>query len=624
MFAIEPGEMTPVLRDTFMIEPALKDRIVSLAVLAISDQGDSARSMHPVRIPGVMPVFSMTRRGVDRLEYQPGATYTPNPFSQEYTLRNEGNVSVRIDSIVLRYHMDGVTSAQPLRRDIGWMLPPGDSLQTRWDFSVYVRDTLRRLPMQVTAYMSAEYYAVVGHVLEIPPLFPVLSGTVSGPDTLSYDPVTYYVPNPFTKTLLLHNTGNADLLLDSVRLQFQDALVSATTPIIWSTGAVLQPDSMLMLEWSMHADERDTELQLPLVFHVYHSGSKSDDVYSSVYIPGLRPGLEATVLGNAQLLNDPITIYRPDPFLKTVRIRNSGTADLQVDSIVVSFTDPGLQVVESSVRVIGTIVPAGNDLEEGWHFHAAAHASSGYASINFTLFHSGGDVLPLRSEIFIPGEPFAFSLADVEVPDRLLVRSDGQGYEGNPVVIRYAVENEAWFASSLTHVRVVVEGEGVQMLTPQPWNPALALSPYAKSATLKDSFFVLPATFDRAVKVRLHIEGSRGLGDSASYSMFVPRIISTSTDGLELPAGFAIQALYPNPVSRHTGGVLSFQVRSERPFRWEIVDMLGRRVRYAFEEDPAPIGIHREISLVDLRQGGYVLRVHSGGQILTRSIIVLE
>ncbi len=624
MLALRPGEKSAALQDTFTVQPALKDRVVSFSVLAYTDLGDTAKAVYPVRIPGVMPVFSLTRRGPEALAYLPGGTYTPNPFSQEYTLRNEGHVAVRIDSIVLRYQMDGVTSAQPLRRDIGWMLQPGDSMLTRWDFSAYVRDTLRRLPMQVTAYMSGEYAASVGHVLEIPALFPVLTTSVSGPDTLSYDPITTYTPNPFTKTLLLRNTGTADLHLDSVTLEFSDALVTLESPRTWSDGHIIQPDSALSLSWTLSAGERDSEVQLPMDFRIHHSAGKTDVQQTTVYIPALRPGLDASILGNAQLVIDEEDIYRPDPFTKTVRIYNSGTADLFIDSMSVSFTDPGLQLIEEPSRVINATVSAGDELLEDWNFNAAPHASAGYVSINFIVYHSGGESLPLRGEIYIPGEPFAFSLADTNLPDRLFARPDGQGYEGNPVVLSYTAHNDAWFATTLSRVNVELEGNGVQMLTPQPWIPAVTLGAHQKTDVLKDSFFVFPAQIDRTIRVRISIEGSRGLGDSQEFLLFVPRIISTAAENVDAPADFAIQALYPNPVSSRLGGMLTFRIRSKAAFQWDITDVLGRRVRRSTMEDEAPGSVLRNVTLDGLPQGSYLLRVQSGKKILTRSFLILE
>ncbi|MDT8323943.1 MAG: hypothetical protein RRA94_07535, partial [Bacteroidota bacterium] len=126
------GAESGVVRDTFTVLAALKDRLITMHLLAVSDRGDTARYRGDVRVPGLQPVLTLARRGPDRLLYQPGGTYVPNPFSQEYVLHNRGHVTVRVDSLLLRYPMDGVSTPQPLRRDIGFDLLPGDSLVTRW------------------------------------------------------------------------------------------------------------------------------------------------------------------------------------------------------------------------------------------------------------------------------------------------------------------------------------------------------------------------------------------------------------------------------------------------------------------------------------------------------------
>ena len=619
-----PGGSTAALRDTFRVEAALKDRVVALHLLAISDRGDTARGSGSVRIPGVQPVLTLTRRGPEELFYQPGGTYAPNPFTQEYVLRNEGHVTVRVDSLLLRYPADGVVTPQPLRRDIGWDLLPGDSLVTQWNFTAYVRDTLRRLPMQVTAFVSREYAVSTQHVLEIPALFPILSASVEGPDTLAYDPDSLYAPNPVTRTLLLMNMGTADLVLDSVRLRWNDALLRAESPLTWTTGKTLAPDSTLALPFVLRADAHETETVVPLEFTVYHAGTKQEQVLASLYLPALRPGLDATVLGNAQLLTDEVSIYRPDPFEKIVRIANSGTADLQVDSVTVSVTDPGISVVEGSVQHVGSVVPPGSANEMTWHFHTLPHASSGYVVIRFTLYHSGGETLPLQSDIFVPGEPFAFDLTDVDIPDRLFARSDGQGYEGNPVVLRFRAENDAWFASTLRLLRVRVKGDGVDMLTQQPRNPAIDLSAHETSAVLRDSLFVFPASYDRVIRVFVQTESSRGLGDSTWKDIFVPKITATSTAQLPIAEGLSIGELHPNPWSAGTAPVLHVTVRSGSPFRMEVYDLLGRLRHASALLAPAPSTRVERIPVNDLPQGGYLLRVRSGDEVRTQRFIVLR
>ncbi|MDT8323731.1 MAG: T9SS type A sorting domain-containing protein, partial [Bacteroidota bacterium] len=495
---------------------------------------------------------------------------------------------------------------------------------TRWDFTAYVRDTLRRLPMHVTAHVSEEYAVAVAHIMEIPALFPVIAASVEGPDTLSYDPDSLYAPNPFTRTLRIHNSGTADLQLDSVRLSWDDSLMRAESATVWTAGAVVPPDSVFTLSFTLRAESHVQEKTVGLDFVLHHGGGKSDMIAASVYLPALRPGLDAVVLGNAQLLTDPISIYRPDPFTKTVRVSNSGTADLQLDSIIVSFTDPAISVIGATTRVLATVIAVGDSRESEWEFRAEPHASSGYAAIRFLLYHSGGEMLPLQTEIFIPGEPFSFTLEDVNIPDRLIARGDGQGYENNPVAISFRAENAAWFASSLRLLRVRVEGEGAEMLTTQPRTPAIDLNPYATSPVVRDSFFVFPATYDRVIRVYLQVESSRGLGDSTRVDIFVPRVTTTAVGTVPVPSGLALTGLYPNPVSLRGAAYLNAAVRSSTPYRWAVYDLLGRLCASSVALPPSDGSRFARIPLHALSQGNYLLRVMTAEEQITARFMILD
>lgn len=621
---LHPGAVTQALRDTFYVEPALEERVIGFRIEAVSDRGDTARAMRSVRVSGVRPVLELTRSGADRLDYVPGTGYDPNPFAQVYTLRNLGSVAVRMDSIVLSFHDDGVATPQPLRRDIGWMLEPGDSLVARWDFAAAVRDTLRRLPFIARAYFAREHQVIAAHTLEIPALAPVIEAVVDGPDTLVYDPDSVYDPNPFTRTLRIRNGGTAPLLLDSIALRFDDPLVSLLTDASWTAGATVEPDSMIALDWTMQAASHDTEKDLALVFAVHHGGGKQQGITARVYIPALRPGLEVVVTGNQQLLLDEEDIYRPDPFTKTVRIENTGTADLQLDSLTVAFTDPLLHVQEGRVQPLLESLGAGLQREVAWHFRADPHASQGYVLIDFMLHHSGDETLLIRSKIFVPGEPFAFALTDVQMPDRLEARQDGQGYENNPVVLSYAVENSAWFSTVFTRAEMSLKGEGVQMLTQQPSIPGITLAARERSAVMRDSFFVLPAAFDRTIRVLLTVDGgNRGLSDRDTLSLFVPRITTTGAGDVPGAKRFGIEAMYPNPVHAGSAAWLHVQVRSVAPFRWDIIDLLGRSVRGAYKAHPASGEVMR-IDVGGLRQGRYLLRVSGTDGIRIKGFVILN
>lgn len=619
--ALQPGEESAVIADTFHVEGQVDSRLVAFHVMAVSDRGDTARASRPVFVPGLRPVLRMQRRGPDAIVPDMLGGYVPNPMAQDYILHNDGSIDVRIDSVVLRYAMDGVVTPEPLRRDYGWTLRPGDSLLTRWNFSIYPRDTLRDVPMTATAYVSGRFEASAPHALRIDALRPDIAAAVLGPDTLAYDPATLYAPNPFTKTLRIRNSGTGLLRLDSIVLRYADPLITPLDALEWTSGRVLKPDSVLELSWRLQAEKHEQATLLPLTFAVYHGGGTRSDIAASVFLPALVPGLETEFTGDAQLQFDPTSIYRPDPFVKSLRLRNSGTADLQLDSIVVSWSDAGITSIEAARRDVGQIVGAGATREYSWNFRTAPHASAGYVALRFTLYHSGGTPYPVSSDIYIPGEPFAFRIADAAVPDRVDPRSDGQGYENNPVPVRYAIVNDAWFSTSLKSATVELDGEGVQMLSPQPRPGNLLFAERERSPVLRDSFFVLPASIDRSVTVRIRIENAQGSEDMQEFSVFIPRIATNAADAPPSPAVFRVHGLYPNPLA--AGSRLQLDVEHLGVLRLEVVDRLGRMLWRSEAADLNGMRRQLPLDLPTLRQGLYYLRVQDGGARTTLPFVVL-
>ncbi|MFZ1731354.1 MAG: T9SS type A sorting domain-containing protein [Bacteroidota bacterium] len=622
-FFLRPAEVTPVIPDTFFVQGQVDSRTVSFHINAISDRGDTARATRSVFVPGLIPVMRMAHRGPDHIlpDYLGG--YTPNPMAQDYILHNDGSIDFRIDSVVLSYAMDGVSTPEALRHDYGWTLHPGDTLLTRWNFSIYPRDSSRVVPMSATAYISGQFAATAGNTVLIDALTPILDASVLGPDTLAFDPGTLYTPNPFTKTLRIRNAGTADLRLDSVDLLYSDPLITPLDPLQRMVGIVLKPDSSTDISWRLQADKHEEAALVPMMVAVHHGGGLRSDIASSVFLPALVPGLEVDFAGDTQLMFDPVDVYRPNPFLKTLRIRNSGTAGLLIDSIVVSWNDLALKSVEAATRAMGQTVAPGASIEEDWHFNAEPHVSAMYSVLHFTLYHSGGKSFPINTDVHIPGEPFAFRIINDIVPDRLDARSDGQGYEGNPVVTQFAIENAAWFRSRLQVARVDLSGEGVTMLSPQPRNDNILISALDRSAALRDSFFVLPATYDRTISVTISIESNRGVSDSRQYDLFVPRITTSAVSDVPDAAEFRLHGLYPNPL-RSGSSQLQLDVESASALRIEIYDRLGRSLWSGAEISAQGGRRNVALQIPNLENGLYLLRISSGGSQQMRPFVVLR
>jgi hypothetical protein len=156
--------------------------------------------------------------------------------------------------------------------------------------------------------------------------------------------------------------------------------------------------------------------------------------------------------------------------------------------------------------------------------------------------------------------------------------------------------------------------------------PSLSLPPRERSAVIRDSFFVLPASFDRTIRVLLSVDGDRGFSDRDTLTLFVPRIVATGVEDAPQADGFDIEALYPNPLRGGTA-MLNVRVRSFAPYRWEVVDLLGRSVRrssVAVQPSHGKAGGVLRIDCADLPQGRYLLRVLSAEGAQTRGFVILN
>ena len=59
-----------------------------------------------------------------------------------------------------------------------------------------------------------------------------------------------------------------------------------------------------------------------------------------------------------------------------------------------------------------------------------------------------------------------------------------------------------------------------------------------RSPMQRDSFFVLPADFDRSITVTLTVESEHGAGARREFTLFVPRITTSAAGDVAAPAGF--------------------------------------------------------------------------------------
>jgi hypothetical protein len=615
--ALAPDQVSAPFDDAFAVEGQVQGRLLNFHILAISDRGDTARGTRPVFVPGLRPVLSMHRWGTDELRYDRVNNYAPNPFYEEYVLRNEGYVAVRVDSLRLTYNADGVSTPEPPYLNIGLMLNPGDSVVTRWNFLAYKRDTDREINMSVSAWTSGEQHLTLDHTVRIPGLYPVPELTLSGDDTLAYDPVRVYSPNPFTKKLIVRNIGTDDLICDSIIISFSDARVTLLDAPAWNVGAMLEVDSTLEVTWQFAAQERDASLLLPITATLHHSRGVQQ-ASGTVFIPALLPGLEVTFLGDSFLTMNTETVYAPDPFTKTVRVANNGTGTLRLDSIRLKSSDPDIRFVEERTQHVNGELQPGQASSVSWHGSSGPRYIQGNVLLEFDIHHSGGEVLPAGTSISIPGRAHSFEVTDIELPAQMVLGAGGYTYASEGFALRFRALNDCWAKSLFTRAVVEVNtDDGLTRVGPGgDFLPNEVLDANAVSGVLVDSFLIAPRTVERFLSLEITVYDGFMRSGSANASIYVPAVIATSVNNIHPADDFRIASVYPMPAKAGKDASVTVSMEGLRggEVALELYDMLGRRVTGMQSTYESSRTFSLRLPLGNATGGTYILRAMSGGR----------
>ncbi len=623
--ALAPIQSSPEMLDEFEVEGGLKGRVVNFHVLAYSDRGDTARGTRPVFVPGLRPVLSMHRWGADELVYDRVNGYAPNPFYEEYVLRNDGYVAVRVDSLRIAFDSDGVATPDPHLRNIGWMLNPGDTLLTRWNFQAYKRSTDRDVRMSVSAWTSGEQHLTLDHTVRVPGLYPIPELTSGGDDTLAYDPVNKYAPNPFTRTLRIRNIGTDDLRCDSIGITFSDPLVTLLDAPVWNAGTTLAPDSAIELSWRFSAQERATSVELPITVTLHHSGGGTRQATGTVFIPALLPGLDVSFSGDSFLTMDAATVYAPDPFTKTVRVANNGTGVLRLDSIRLKSIDPDIRYDGARTQYVQQELQPGQSASASWHGRSGPRYINGNVLLEFDVHHSGGAVLPVATAISIPGMANSFEVTDIDIPAKLDLDASGYEYEQEGFAVRFRALNNCWSRNLFT--RAVVEPGSVDGVTHVASTgehfPNEMIDANSASGVVVDSFVVSPRTRERFVSIDITVHDGFLRTGTAKASIYIPAALATDVENLPTHRDFRIAAVYPFPVHRTADASVTVAVEGVRDgiLRIEVLDLLGRTAG-AIERSGETDNVLVNLPLRALAGGTYLLRALNGGRQQTRLLQV--
>jgi hypothetical protein len=272
----------------FSVKKRTVDRTLALRFTAVDQYNDSGWTTRSVFVPAVKPVVAFLHFGVDSLTYDPVTTYMPNPFTQTFAVVNSGDVSFKIDSVVMKYTSDGVSTAQSSVRAFNHDMFPGDSSFATWDFTAVRRDTARTFFVEARWFYGGKYQGTSAASVFLPALYEGLDAKISGDDSLQYD-FAGYSPNPFAKILHIRNDGTVNLAIDSVVVSYNDAklLFVGSSDLHQVVNQSLKPGDGLAFGWFFQSQKRDTTETTVFNIIIYHAAGTLP-MTTSIKIPGRK------------------------------------------------------------------------------------------------------------------------------------------------------------------------------------------------------------------------------------------------------------------------------------------------------------------------------------------------
>jgi hypothetical protein len=308
-----------------------------------------------------------------------------------------------------------------------------------------------------------------------------------------------------------------------------------------------------------------------------------------VFVPALYEGLDANITGDDSLQYDPVQMYTPNPFSKALHIGNSGTVNLEIDSVVVEYADLKILNLSALRRDVLQSLKPGDGLDLQWSFQTRKRDTTETTEFNLIIYHGAGTV-PMKTAIWIPGRKTAFNLANVFVPSQLALDPSDTGYVANPFSTRFSAFNDDWMPATFVSSHVTIAGTSVTALSPLDRAMNEVVAPNQTSAEIFDSFYVKPSTEEQVLTFFIQIENSSGLTDTASYFIYVPKIKAPEAIDHPDPASLLLESVFPNP---DASDILNISINLKKPslVTFEVFDQLGKNVA-TIQRDVATPGRH--------------------------------
>jgi uncharacterized protein YegL len=359
------------------MHPRTTDGYDTLRVNVQGSDTDPAWCLRPVYVERVRaPRFTLAcTTPDDQLAFDEGSgDYTPNPFTVTTIAENVGETYA--DECELMFV--GPPRFTPVAgnlRPLGTMRI-ADTRTEQW--------LVRALPRAVGGWDTLHFQvlgrgglgrAIVVADCRLPIYVPAMRAPAyelacEAPSALTFERGAY-VPDPFTLTLTVRNTGTSTgrALRPAVVLPQGVALAAGETSV--RTVDSLAPGAETRLVWRLSPALRSTDGIARLCVRLADSIGVTGECCSDVAIPrATAPRLALTCRAPDSLYLDPVTgAYLGNPFDLVLTIANSGSAVAENVVVDLAALGAGMQLPAPTVRTVGDLAP-GASTDVRWSVRA--------------------------------------------------------------------------------------------------------------------------------------------------------------------------------------------------------------------------------------------------------------
>ena len=542
--------------------------------------------------------------GLDALTVEQN-TYTPNPFTLDYRLLNNGSGTLAVTEIEILlpdYIIASESTTQPASP-----LSAGSEYTFTWNLtaktSMYARDAIITV---IAKDADGATLSTCTHTIYLPPVEPI--ECISPEEfVLNYDKnAGRYVPDPLSLNASFTNLLDTTLVNVEVKLDLSKAPNVVGTVAVQSLGDIGPADSRAFV-WMLTFTEVDVQTTdtVQICYRV-NGGEWKCDCYTLIVIPPAIKTYSAIcqVGGHDSLFIDHSgEIVVPVPLQVWYTITNTGSGTLtNCEATIQLPNELSLYPGESAAKSYG-VIERGESITKTWSLLPAASPSiigrhevqwtftstpeaENFVDCKKTIIGQERDDVPLQ----VSAKRLYFeALQDGPLPAEQIV----DVYAGPPSAMPWTMQGyDSWLDvdpnTSPTHEQVSV----------QPNTTSLGYGVHTTSIDIASPTLTGPAAIE------------------VYYTIYQ----TTSTPDPQSATAFALGVPYPNPASSTIS--VPYTLQSNQTITLTLYDTYGRTVRTISGAPNSPGKHLAQFNAAGLPAGNYYIVLQSGTERQVRAVVV--